>query len=296
MGYLVWLLAIVSPSLAVNIITTSYWNFADPSKAKDVCMNNPNFFNYTVIGPTGFMVDTDYSSECIGDNCTYSGTDTCNYWTIREDDKISYMNFTRSYQNPKDIKGWVTRPFCDAAPRTQKVYESGSCVVINPLFGINKYSIGLDEKSCTMKEVTYKNAECTQPSNGFPVQYKFDLNKCEVFGFTPGVGVDEGGTLFAAKVTKIAEDRYQVQVYDDPYCIFPSIDPDQPGPQAMNIGECSSDDDDEDNPFRTWTKIVSLECGQTSQFAAQKKSFRSTSFTRLTKKMLRARRKINQWV
>jgi len=298
MKFLIFSLVILSTSLAANIISTSYWNFADPSKAKDVCMNSPNLFNYTIIGPTGFLVDTDYESECIGENCTFSGTDKCNYWTIRGDDKISYMNFTRNNQDPKDINEWYTRPFCDAAPRTQKIYDSGACVVMNPEFGINKYSIGLDEKSCTMKEVTYKNADCTQPSKSFPVQYKFDLNKCEVFGFTPGVGAEDGGALFAAKVNKVTDGYYQVQIYDDPNCIFPSIDPDQPGPQDMKIGECSSNDDDDDNPFRTWTKLVSLECGQThpGQLTEQKKSFRSTSFTRLTKKIYRAKKKMSQWL
>merc|ERR1719365_270973 len=97
-------------------------------------------------------------------------------------------------------------------------------------------------------------------------------------------------------VSKVSDDVYEIQSYKDQNCIFE--DPDHPV-QYLKIGECQPNfDDDDDTPFKTWTKVVSLKCDgdddktnqngkQNHQNSEYTKSSNYTSFTRLMKKRVR---------
>lgn len=281
-------------SFALHIIQTEYWfSGEDPAKAKEACTNDPTSFSFTLRSPSGFITDVYDTQVYNGSLGPWSGTDSCYFWSIDDNGKILFQNFTYPMQDANDIRDWATRPFCFSAPHDTKRMESGDCLIIeNPDPQVEsdcytKVNIGRKSKSCVLVEEKYKNKFCTQPEKAFPLYYELEINECDVNAYVPDDEYHDGISAFF--FSKVKEDLYQIQTYKDPSCLFEDIDPEDP-PQYVKIGECQPDfDDDSETPFKTWTKVVSLTCDNDKklQNSEHRKSSNYTSFTRLMKKGVR---------
>jgi len=293
MWSLIAFLFLLNSSFA-HIIQTEFWfNGEDPAKAKDACINHPTSFSFTYRSTYGFISNVFWTES------PWSGTDSCYFWSIDDDGKILYQNFTYPMQDANDVSAWVTRPFCFSAPHDTKRLESGDCLMIEypeshgeiSPDSYTKVNIARKSRSCVLVEEKYKNKFCTQPEKAFPVYYELDINECDVNAYVPEDEYHDG--ISAMIMSKVKDDLYQIQTYKDPNCIFEDIDPDNPDPQYLKVGECYPDDDDDsDTPFKTWTKFVSLTCDddkkiQNSEYTQYRKSSNYTSFTRLMKKGIR---------
>jgi len=279
---LIAFLFLLKSSFASNIILTDYWNGEDPAKAKEACMNDPTSFTFTLTSPSQFITGVDDNEVCNmnGTDCQWSGIDTCYYWKVF-DGEIIYQDFTYSMQDENDIAAWAVRPFCDSASHDMKRLESGDCFnsEVGTMEVYKKASIPRESKSCTLVEEMYKNKACTHPANAFALHYEFDMNECFVYADFPN-------GILAMNVSKVNDDVYQIQSYKDPNCI---LDPDHPV-QYLKIGECQPNfADDDDTPFKTWTKVLGLKCDdeKRNQNSEYIKSSNYTSFTRLMKKGIR---------
>jgi len=247
-----------------NILSSFYFR-------GDVCPEDDKnqFFNFSSVSPQGFITSTSFGSSCIGSNCTYTISDTCEYWGVNGN-TLEWKNFTDPKQDANDPEAWKKRSLCMVSPVESKTYKNGECIGDELLDyqTANKVRI-MPKKKCVVTEGTYKNSQCQGSS--FPARLEFDVNVCEVHMYSPRTPDYEGG--FISMIIQVSDDMKTayVQQFSDPFCVNKTAE------ITSVVGKCViDDDDDDDDKFSTYTKVSSITCESnvdtTSDFKSKSKS------------------------